>query len=468
MGTPAAKRFHVYVAHPPSQADYQVLQMAQAAPRTLQAQLQVWQVSPEQRGAVPPQVLALGMPVLLDTSAGQFSPGGAGAVHVLGSMIDQAQRMAGGSGGGAGVDHARARAQALLAARSVAPPDSLLARAAVSGGTGLPRGAATLPQAAYVVGGVGMSDSIGRGGGGEGRGGGMAPDPRMMPGSSLPHPSQMAAPYVAGAMGRPQQQPPGSSGGGFTAVGPAGKVEIRDSVLGPLSTNGGGQGLAGNQMQFGRQGIGFGATISADPRAGVNEFTTQQSAFVLDAAFGGERTGVNVENTIPARFGGQKPMGAYIQADTFEHGKVDSASLEALARSREANERAIQERQRGRAGAIQFETDPYMSSRVGGSDVQNLMSARASAPIAAPMAGLSALPTEPINDNVRSKNNSAYGGGMLLRPPIGASGMVGAGGGGGGVMPGMGSLGGMPAGMSGGAAMSGAMGMVASRPVSAF
>lgn len=402
------KRFILYMSYPPSQADVQAAGLLQAAPATLKINLGTFTVTPDVRTSVPYPVQQ-GTPVLQDTHAeNAFSPPGGPTLQTLQSLVQQALQKEAAQNA--------ARSSVLSQMASFAPPDP--SRPPVSG--------SPFPSPQQ---GMFMSD---RANAFSER---TAMDPRSMPGSSMPHASQMGAAFVPGP--RPTVPPPPPQSASLMSAGVAGTPgkmgDELDSTLSPSCTIGGGQGLPGGQMNFGRQGIGFGTDIrnAGLQTAGVpNDKNASRRA--MDAMFGGQRTQYNVYN-------GQVPdylahiqdglKGKHLAADySFaDGGKVSGESVDALMQQRTANEKALQAKQRG--GSIPSESDRNNTNM---SDVRSLMQARASQVMPGPMAGGRPMPVEPYYDDripTRQQDGGGGGGGMEAAAGM-MGGMMGGGGGG--------------------------------------
>ena len=167
-------------------------------------------------------------------------------------------------------------------------------------------------------------------------------DPRSMPGTSMPHMSQMAAPYSTGA------RPPSSAAGtpslpihGLEATGVQGKPNSlpEDSTLGPFGTFGSGMGIPGGTLGLGRHGLGFGSDFAAAPPVGEDTAAIESgNPGLLDSQFGGQRTGYDSERAPPPYMQGAR--GQSWNPDLKEDGVVKDADVQRLhAERNQLNER---------------------------------------------------------------------------------------------------------------------------------
>lgn len=287
----------------------------------------------------------------------------------------------------------------------------------------------------------------------------MNTDPRMQPGTSMPHASQMGAPYMAmrngvpmgvppapymgvGMMGQGQQQQ-GGQGQGGPQLSPD---QLRDLTLKTVRFGSAGNVIGGAMLGSSR--IGSSMQQSFNSNSAVEQTSQMESMAAMDAQFAGRRTGYNILNgRVPDHLAGKNLNGSVLQPEFNDRGPVDGSALEAVAKVREEHTRRIEARQRGGVSMAAMPGSGGQNA-VSISEMKRIAEARSSQAVPAPRSGFQPAPLTAINDKLVSKMG-VDGGHMLLRPPIGASGMYGpssqasyggmmgmnGGGGGGGMMP---------------------------------
>ena len=478
----AQQRFVLFVSYPAaSDYDNQATLLMNSASPAMRAGTAVHAVTPEVRPTVPYQVQQ-GTPILLDRMTSVFSTPGPGTLEALTRLMLQYQ------------DLARKQLQQSAA---VAPMDpSKMGRGGVGpGGPGGPGSGGYSPYAGYQATTympVGMSDRDRR----ESRS--YTEDPTTMTGTSYPHASQMGAPYAAqrpppdpmmrmmdqgragyGAgpgmgpgMGGPPLPPrgapldarggaPGMGGMGYgrappppgppVPTDPNGRpMEIQGATaLGGRTTIGGGMGLPGGQMGFGRQGIGFGTFIgdAESQEARVKDMHPAQAQALLDDAFGGTRTAYNIEKGyIPPYMQGRQLAGATLEYDADNKDKIREEDWKMLEQKRKAGEDMLRSMQHGTI-PIENQSDKQAPGKL----LVDLMQERSQQGYAAPRAGWGAgyipsrsdhgVPMGGGGGGMGMGMGMAGGGGMGGAPQAPAFGF-GYGMGGGGMMPGGGGGGG--------------------------
>lgn len=413
---PSQKRFVLFIGYPPTAEDHHASGLIQTAPGLLKNQIDIYAVTPDLRPTVPAQVQA-GTPVLLDRGTQAFAPSGNPTLQTISSLVQQARQEE-------QAQQAAARQQLMSNVDAWAPPDPTRAQA-------VPTNPYTTQRAATMTGGTLMSDraaAIGE----------VAMDPRSVPGSSMPHASQMGAPFVAQRPMTQAPMPPPDLSAGIGAS-PGSMSEPSPSTLGPMSTIGGGQGIPGGTMNLGRPGRGLGTDISdaSLQTAGVPN-SKEHSVAALDDMFGGQKTGYNVATgNMPGYMASMqgRMQGASLQADySFrDGGVVSSDSVDSVMKQRAAAEQRILASQRG--GTITSDSDKGSSS-IGGSDVRRLMQQRTSQVMPAPRAGFQPVAITSLNDSIRGPaRGDEMGAAMAPAGPMGPMG---------------GMMGGMPPAMTGG------------------
>ena len=137
-----------------------------------------------------------------------------------------------------------------------------------------------------------------------------------MPGSSMPHTSQMNAPFGSARPAASVPQNIEGSGVAGPRDGPA------PSTLGPNGTIGGGIGTPGGTRGFGRPGFGLGTSIAdtMDNSAAGIPNTPEASQYAMQLMFGGAQTPYDVEQgRMPPYMAGRNMRGSTLAPERFVH-----------------------------------------------------------------------------------------------------------------------------------------------------
>jgi hypothetical protein len=239
-------KFVLYTGFPMSQADVQAVAMVKSV-GFLAARVGIHAVTAETRTTVPRAVLA-GTPILINMESGVSTTPGDNTLRTLHGMVQDAL--------GREAQQSQMREHVLRQSGSVAPLDPRMRARMGPGGD---------PYA------TNMSDREPRWSETQAS---QFRDPRSMPGSSLPHPSQLGAAY-----GRGQPSVSATGHGAFVSGTASTTWDNTWSQLGGQKTVGGGMGQPGSTTsKFGRAGIGFGTdfNVANNPHARIHSDPNQQ------------------------------------------------------------------------------------------------------------------------------------------------------------------------------------------------
>lgn len=390
----AEKRFVLFLSHPPSSDDVTAGRMLTGAPHAITSQLHVFTVTSETASRVPTAVRAAGTPALLDRSAQTLAPTGRETLTVLHKLLQQAAQL----------EAAQSAAAARLVSEldSFAPPEPGTSRKPVSGSSSGPgSGSVSVPMPQYHSFHTADRDP---------RSAETHADPRSMPGSTMPHTSQMNAPLGSA---RPDVPSSGPTPPGIAQSGVAGSRDgPAPSTLGPNGTIGGGVGTPGGTRGFGRPGFGLGLSIADtmdNSSAGIAN-TPEASQYAMQVLFGGEQTPYDVEQgRVPPYMTGRNMRGSTLAPDhTFaEGGHVSEEAIRQLDEMRKASDAMLKTHAGSRSGAggglagITPESDKGSGGGGGSGGMRHQSAARLAPPGVGVGAG-AGLGLGPVTDTLRS------------------------------------------------------------------
>lgn len=394
------KRFVLFLTQPGSPDDGAAARLLHSAPHALTSQLLVFPVNADTVGRVPPGVRSAGTPALLDQTAKTLAPSGRETLLVLSKLLEQANKLE--------VAQSAAAARLVSALDSFAPPEP--GCAAVTS-----RPSAATPSQTHSHHPYHSFHTADR----DPRLVENHADPRSMPGSSMPHTSQMNAPFASTRPDVPHVPvPPNIEGSGVAGPrdGPA------PSTLGPNGTIGGGIGTPGGTRGFGRPGFGLGTSIADtmdNSVAGIPN-TPEASQYAMQLLFGGAQTPYDVEQgRMPPYMAGRNMRGSTLAPEhSFaEGGVVSEEAIQRLDDQRKASEAMLKANAGTRAGSASITTESDKGT--GGMGLRQQSAARLAGPSPlggfesaaasgfAAAAGFAAGPVAaaslaPMNDTLRS------------------------------------------------------------------
>lgn len=472
------KRYLLFVSDPMTENDRHALKVLSTASPAIRAHIEAFTVTPASRTSIPSAVATYGTPALHDrhpTDGGLFV---APVVYdVLANLVYTGQQME--------AAQQAARQKVMTLASAIAPPDP--SRRRPTPGPGLQQQqlqhqqqnqyqqaySRVMHETNFTTDGPDQEQDY--------RTKQAAYDPRSMPGTSMPHSSQLQhTPSQLAGQQRPMSAPapahvpahapsqyqqyqksphasmPSSTSSpvldGLETAGVRGGKEPAPSTQGPQSVSGAGMGVPGGTMGLSRFGMGLGTDIrdAGLQFAGVPN-TTEASEYALDSSFGGQRTEYNVEKGVPPYLQGMQESlrGKNLQAEYKwdQGGKVTDDEVERQRNMRNAFDQSAKVRQRG---AVEITPEVDKSDGSSGQAMRQLMAERSQQRLPgegklthAPVKGMSDMASERraalaamqnldggprgelsigMSDRPEGKTAFKYNDMDALRPPIGASG----------------------------------------------